>query len=455
MSIVTELQGVVRGRVIAPEDDDYDRARAVVYGGIDRRPAAIALVADAEDAARVVTFARERDIELAVRSGGHSGAGHSVTEGGIVLDLRDLRALHIDPGARTGWAEAGLTAAEFTTAAGDHGLAIGFGDSGTVGLGGITLGGGIGFLVRKHGMTIDSLIGAEVVTADGRVIEVDEERHPDLFWAIRGGGGNFGVVTRFTFRLHPLDRVVGGLLLLPATPEAIAAFVAEAEAAPDELSTIANVMPAPPMPFVPEEAHGQLVNMAIVVWSGELEEGREVMSRLRGEHEPIADLTKEMPYADIYGIFGPEDEEYHPTAVGRTMFLDRVDLKVAQTIVRHLEASDAAMRVAQLRVLGGAMARIAPGATAFAHRTSRIMANLAAFYEGEEDRAGKEAWVDGLMAELRQEDAGAYVNFINDEGPERVHAAYPEETWSRLSRIKARYDPANLFRLNHNVPPAQ
>ena len=239
--------------MIAPEDAGYDKARTVFYGGIDRRPAVIIRVADTDEISRVVSLAHETGLELAIRSGGHSTAGHSVSDGGIVLDLSNLRELQIDIEGRTAWAETGLTAGEYTTAAAVHGLATGFGDTGSVGIGGLTLGGGVGYLVRKYGLTIDSLLAADVVTADGQLLRVDAETHPDLFWAIRGGGGNFGVATRFQFRMHRLDSVVGGLLVLPATPDVIASFIAEAESAPDELSTIANVMPAPPMPFLPQE----------------------------------------------------------------------------------------------------------------------------------------------------------------------------------------------------------
>src|SRR5829696_1743857 len=206
----------LNGRVIAPGQPEYERARTVFAGAIDRRPAAIARVADAGDVARVIAFARDRGLELAVRSGGHSPAGHGVTDGGIVLDLSEMTALEIDAERRTAWADAGLTAGAYTTATAEHGLATGFGDAGTVGIGGITLAGGIGYLVRKHGLTIDDLLAAEVVTADGRLLRVDAETHPDLFWAIRGGGGNFGVATRLKFRLHELGTVVGGMLLLPA-----------------------------------------------------------------------------------------------------------------------------------------------------------------------------------------------------------------------------------------------
>jgi hypothetical protein len=259
------------------------------------------------------------------------------------------------------------------------------------------------------------------------------------------------VTTRFKFRLHEVDTIVGGMLILPATPEVIASFIAEAEAAPEELSTIANVMAAPPMPFLPPEAHGELIVLAMLVYAGEVEEGERAVAPFRALAEPIADMVKPMRYPEMYP---PEDGDYRPTAVGRTMFLDTVDHDVAQTIVERLRTSDAPMRVAQLRVLGGAMARVPAEATAFAHRSSRIMANLAAFYEGPEDRAAREAWVNDFAAALRQGDGGAYVNFLDDEDEARVRAAYPGKTWERLAELKRRYDPTNLFRLNQNIPPA-
>ena len=448
---ISKLRAVLNGRVIAPGDAGYDKARAVFYGGIERRPAVIVRVADATDVSRVVSRARETGLELAVRSGGHSNAGHGVSEGGIVLDLSGMRALHIDAERRTAWTQTGLTTGEYTTAAGAYGLATGFGDTGSVGIGVLTLGGGVGYLVRKYGLTIDDLMAADIVTADSQLLRVDAETHPDLFWAIRGGGGNFGVVTRFQFRLHALDTIVGGMLMLPATPGVIASFIAEAEAAPEELSTIANVMPAPPMPFVPAEHHGRLVIMALMCYAGASEAGERALAPFRALATPIADMVRPMRYPEIYP---PEDDSYHPTAVGRTMFVDAIDRDAAETIVEHLQASDATMRVAQLRVLGGAMARVPAEATAFAHRASRIMVNLAAFYDGPEDRAVREAWVSDFEAALRQGDSGAYVNFLGDEGEARVRAAYPGSTWDRLRAIKARYDPTNLFRLNQNIPPA-
>ncbi len=448
---IPEIRSMFRGQIIAPGDPDYDKARTVFYGGIDKHPAVIIKVADVDDVSRAVNLARENGLELAVRSGGHSTAGHSVCEGGIVLDLSDMKDLQIDPESRTAWAETGLTAGEVTTALAAHGLAVGFGDTGSVGIGGITLGGGVGYLVRKYGLTIDSLLAAEVVTADGQIRHVDEQTHPDLFWAIRGGGGNFGVATRFKFQLQEVPTVVGGMLILPATPETIAGFIAQSEAAPEELSGIGNVMSAPPMPFLPPEAHGKLIIMAFLVYAGEADAGERALAPFRALATPIADMLKPMSYPEIYP---PEEggEAYHPVAAARTMFVDKIDLPVAKMIVERLNASTASMKVAQLRVLGGALARVPVDATAFAHRNSKIMVNIAALYENPEEKATHEAWVADFASALMQSDKGAYVNFLADEGEERIRAAYPGSTWDRLVEVKARYDPANLFRLNQNIP---
>ncbi len=445
------LRSALKGKVITSGDASYDKERTIFVGGIDRRPAIIARVADAADVSRVLSFARETGLELAIRSGGHSGAGHSTTDGGIVLDLRDMRELNIDLKSRTAWAETGLTAGEYTTATGAHGLATGFGDTGSVGIAGLTLGGGVGYLVRKYGLTIDDLLAADIVTADGKLLRVDANTHPDLFWAIRGGGGNFGVAIRFQFRLHEVDTVVGGMLVLPATPDTIASFIAEAEKAPEELSTIANVMNAPPMPFLPSEVHGKLVILAFMCYAGTADSGERAIAPFRAMAAPLADMVRPIRYPEIYP---PDQADYHPVAVGRTMFVDSIDRSVAEMILDHLKASTAPMRVAQLRVLGGAMARVPIDATAFAHRKSRIMVNLAALYEKTVEKSIHQTWVTKFSAALRQGDSGAYVNFINDEGQARVHAAYPGASWDRLAAIKARYDPSNLFRLNQNIPPA-
>ena len=447
---IPQLRAALDGRVISPYDAGYDEARTVFYRGIDRRPAAIVRARDATGVSRVVSLARESGLELAVRGGGHSLAGHGVSDGGILLDLSDMKAIEIDTEQRAAWAQTGLTADEYTAAVGAHGLATGFGDTGSVGIGGLTLGGGVGFLVRKHGLTIDDLLAAEVVTADGELLRADADTHPDLFWAIRGGGGNFGVATRFRFRLHEVDAVVGGMLILPATPEVIASFVAEAEAAPEELSTIANIMVAPPMPFLPAEVHGRLVIMAMMVYAGEVDEGERAVAPFRALATPLVDTVGPKRYPEMYEPMGPGPDE----EVARSLFIDSFDSRVAETIVERLRASTAPLAVAQLRVLGGAMARVPVEATAFAHRERRIMVALGAVYERREEEAAHEDWVTGFAAALDQGDAGVYVNFLSDEGEARTRAAYPGATWDRLAEIKGRYDPTNLFRLNQNIPPA-
>ncbi|TAK10671.1 MAG: FAD-binding oxidoreductase [Anaerolineae bacterium] len=444
------LRPAYTGRILTSDHTDYETTRTVFLGDVDRRPAVILRPAGTADVARGIALARDTGLPLAIRSGGHSGAGHSTTDGGIVLDLRDMKALDIDVSNRTAWAETGLTAAEVTGALSEHGLAIGFGDTGTVGIGGITLGGGVGFLVRKHGLTIDNLLAAEVVPADGSILHVDAANHPDLFWALRGGGGNFGVVTRFQYRLHELPSIVGGFLFLPATPETVARIMAAAAAAPEELSTIANVMSAPPMPFLPEELHGSIILMAMMVYAGDAEAGEKALAPFRALGTPLADMLRPMAYAEM---FPPEEGEYRPLAVSHTMFIEKVDGDDAATMLKFLNESDAPLRAVQLRALGGAYARVPADATAYAHRDARIMVNVAAFYEGPADRPAKAAWVKDLAAALHQGDDRAYVNFINDEGAARTRAAYPPAHWERLAAIKAEYDPDNLFRLNQNVPP--
>ena len=444
------LRASVRGRVVAPGDETYDADRVVVLGGVDAKPAVIVRVANPTDVAATIALARETGLELAVRSGGHSGAGHSTADGGIVLDVRDLRDLDVDVDGRTAWIGSGLNAGEITTALAEHGLAIGFGDTGSVGVAGITLGGGIGYLVRSQGMTIDNLLAVELVTADGEVLTVDEASHPDLFWALRGGGGNFGVATRFRFRLHEVPQIVGGLLIQPATEDAIVALMRAGEAAPEALSFIANVMTCPPMPFVPEELHGELVIFSLVCWSGPVEEADAALAPIRAAATPIADMLQPQGYP---GMYGPEEADYHPLAVSRTLFMDGVDDADARVMLEQLKASDAPLRAVQMRPLGGAMARVANDATAYAHRDRAVMANVAAFYTGPDDQEAKTTWVEDLTDALRDGTA-AYVNFVSDEGPARVHDAYPRATYDRLAAIKRRYDPDNVFRRNQNVEPA-
>lgn len=447
---VSALASVFKGKVIAPDSPEYDVARVVVLGGIDAKPAIIVRVVDVSDVVKCIALASESGLPLAVRSGGHSGAGYSTVDGGIVLDVRDMKKMTVDVEHKTAWAESGLTAKEYSDIAATYNLATGFGDTGSVGISGITLGGGVGYFARTYGLTIDDVLAAEIVTADGHILQVDSTMHPDLFWAIRGGGGNFGVVTKFQYRLHPVSSIMGGMMAFPATEELIVKFVRFASQAPEEFNAICNIMTAPPMPFLPKEYHGKPIILMLLAYIGEGPSATKTISDLKTMATPLADMVRIMKYPELYP---PEDPQYHPIASARTMFLDYVDMQVASTMLDRIKKSTATMAAAQLRVLGGAMARVPVDATAFAHRQSHIMVNLAAVYQVVKDKSFHDAWVNEFMGALRQKDQGAYVNFLADEGLDRVKAAYPEKTWSRLCEIKTRYDPENLFCRNQNIVP--
>lgn len=444
------LRADFKGRIIGHGDPGYDIARTVFPGNIDRKPAVIIRAADASDVSRAIALARETGLLLAVRSGGHSPAGYGVVNDGIVLDLRDMKIIDIDSKNNTAWAQTGLTAAEYTVVTDKFGLATGFGDTGTVGIGGITLGGGIGYFVRKYGLTIDDVLAAEIVTADGEVVQTDEKNSPDLFWAIRGGGGNFGVVTKIKYRLHPVDKILGGMLMLPATVETIDSFMKLAQNAPEEFNAIVNIMTAPPMPFIPKEYIGKPVIMILLAHVGDIQSGENVMSQIRRIVTPIVDTVRTMRYLELYPS---QSEEYHPVSIGRSMFIDYMDVNVAKLILEQIRISTASMAVAQLRVLGGAMARVDVNSTAFYHRKSKIMVNLAAVYQKSDERPVHELWITEFESSLRQSDTGAYVNFLAGVGEKEIRLAYPGATWEKLRDIKTKYDPTNVFRLNQNIPP--
>jgi FAD/FMN-containing dehydrogenase len=447
---IDDLGTELRGELSTLGDPDYDDARAVVFKGFDRHPLAIARVADAEDVARVVSIAREGGLELAVRGGGHSLAGHGTSDGGVVIDLSGMRDLEIDEDSRTAWVETGITAGEYTTTTGERGLATGLGDTGSVGLGGITLAGGIGFLVRKNGLTADDLLAATVVTADGEIVRASDSSDPDLFWAIRGGGGNFGVVTHLQLRLHEISQIVGGTLILPATGEVITGFLEAAEAAPEELSTIANVTLAPPMPFIPEDAHGEPILIGQMAYVGPVKRGDAVLAPFRALAKPYADVVRPMRYPELYQ--GPEQAPR--SASGANFFADSLPQDGPEAILEALPRSTATMSAVQLRVLGGAIARVRNDATAFAHRNRGLFVNIAAMYADGAEEATHDAWVAGIADALGRDGSGGYVGFLGDEDESTIRAAYPGETWDRLRELKGRYDPDNLFRLNHNIPPA-
>ncbi|WDZ83486.1 FAD-binding oxidoreductase [Micromonospora cathayae] len=446
---VAQLRATVKGEVLEPGDAGYDQARTVYLGGMDQRPPVIVKPVDAAGVAQVIAVAREHDVPLTVKGGGHSI--FCLSDEGIVLDVSSLKDLEIDVEARTAWAGAGLTAGEYATATAEHDLVTGFGDTDSVSLGGITVGGGIGYLVRKHGLSVDSLLAAEVVTADGELRRVDADNEPDLFWAIRGGGGNFGVLTRLKFRLHPLGNILGGMLFLPGTPEVVAGFVELAKQAPEELSSIVNIVPCPPMPFVPEDKHGQPIVMAMMVYAGDGEAAEQAIAPFRALATPYADMIESMPYP---GVYPPEEEDYHPVAAARNLFVDDIDLETATMILDRIKASTATMPAVQIRVLGGALSRVPADETAFAHRHRGIMINIAAMYEDPAQAEEQTRWADEFTAALAKGVPGVYVNFLADDSKARIHEAYPEATWDRLRSIKATYDPANVFRHNNNIPPA-
>jgi FAD/FMN-containing dehydrogenase len=446
------LRSRLAGELLTSVDAGYDDARRTQSITVDRHPLAIVRAATARDVAAAVDFARERGLPLAVRSGGHSVAHHSMIDGAVVVDLSQMKRVLVDPEARTARVQGGATSADIAGPAYEHNLALSTGDTASVGIGGLTTGGGVGFMVRRYGLAIDNLLAAEVVTAGGEIIVADEKTHADLFWAIRGGGGNVGIVTEFTFRLAPVGQILGGLLVLPGTREAIRGYLDAAIAAPDDLTTIANLMPAPPLPFVPQEFIGKPVLAVLVTWTGEIEAGQQALAPFRALAEPVADLVGPMPYPEMYRLTdhqaGPHGAEV------RMMFADDLSDETIDAALNAVVTADSPFSVVQLRGLGGAMARVDPAATAFAHRERKyFVAILRAWFDPSEDATPHQVWAESLWRAIRHDGKGVYVNFLGEEGEARVREAYPGATYDRLAAVKAAYDPENLFRFNQNVAP--
>jgi FAD/FMN-containing dehydrogenase len=446
------FEAELRGSIILPGSPDYDEARQVRSTQYDRRPALIVRAADAGDVARTVNLARESGLQLSIRGGAHSLAGFGTNDGGIVLDLSTMKGLHVDPDAKVAWAQPGLTAREYSMAAAAHGLATPFGDTGSVGISGLTLGGGIGWLVRKHGLAIDALLAVEIVTADGRQLTVSADSHPDLFWAVRGGGGNFGVVTRFQFRLYPVGEILGGALFLPPTREVLRNLLPIAQAAPEELTTISFLMHIPPAPFVPAEQVGKLSLVVMFVWAGHPAEGHAALEPFRQVAMPLVEMVLPMPYPGIYQLVAEAEKRAY--GVHRSRFLETIDDEAIEAILGAMAEASSPAAMVQIRILGGAMARVAPDATAFAHRQAPVMLLIITEYEDPATEPVHAAWTHALHDALAANDAGVYANFLEAEGDERIHSAYPRGTYDRLAEVKRRYDPANLFRLNQNIRPA-
>jgi FAD/FMN-containing dehydrogenase len=367
-----------------------------------------------------------------------------------------MNDIAIDPERRTARVGPGITWGEYTDRAAEYGLVTPGGDSGTVGVGGLTLGGGIGWLVRKYGMTIDHLLSAEVVTADGRVLTASETEHPDLFWAIRGGGGNFGIVTSFEFSLVPLGLIYGGMLGFAADPALLTSYLRLAAEAPDELSTILMLMLAPPMPMIPAAHHGKPVVVVSFCYAGNPQEGEAAIAPLRGMGAPVVQMVQPMPYPVLFQ-FSAEGATSRPASV-RSHFLDGLDDSTAAALVEHVGRASSRQGILQFRVLGGAMSRQPSDSTAFGHRDKPYMATIINAWmdagAGPAEVAEHRAWTERAWHLLKPHSTGAYVNFLGDEGEEAITQAYPPDTYARLAQIKHRYDPTNLFKGNRNIPPA-
>jgi FAD/FMN-containing dehydrogenase len=440
-----------RGRVVLADDAAFAKATTVIYGGFDTTPAAVAYARDVDDVVVAVRHAREHGLEIAVRGGGHSPARHSLTDGGLVLDVSGLDSMSVNLDERTATAGAGLRAGAYTATAAKHGLATGFGDTGTVSIGGITLVGGAGFLSRAFGLTIDNLLRAQVVTADGDVVEATEREHPDLFWGLRGGGGNFGVVTELTFRLQPVAQVTGGMLVLPATADTIRGFAAAAEAAPRSLSAVATAMVAPPMPFLPPELHGTAVLLSFMCDSGDPSAAPTVYEPFRDLGEVLADMIAPIPYPQMFLPEGNADAPA-PIVALSTAMVDSID-SVADAVVDSLAKPIGAMQAFQFRILGAAVRDVPHEATAYAHRDRLIMANSVVAVTDRDELPQAWARVKGLTEHLA-DDQGAYPGFSADAGEPAIERLYGAETRARLGRVKSAYDPTNLFHRNHNITPA-
>jgi FAD/FMN-containing dehydrogenase len=422
-----------RGEVVRPGDDEYDQARRVWNPIVDRRPALIVRPREVADVIEAVDFARTDGVPLAVRGGGHSPAGYGTVDGGLVVDLSGMKRLEVDPKRRVAWAEAGLTWGEYNAGAHEHGLATPGGDVAAVGVAGLTLGGGMGWLMRKHGMTIDNLLAVDVVTADGRLRTASETQHPDLFWALRGGGGNFGIVTGFRYRLHPVETVLGGAIVHPATREGLRAY-AEAAAAAD--------------------VHGTPVHMILPCYTGDLDAGQQALAPLRtlAGRAPLADTTGPKPYPSLYDLTNMAAVS-RPHAI-RNAYLRELADETIEIILDFVKRSTSPFGSVVLRGLGGAMARVPVDATAFAHRDKAFYLAADNSWEDESHAERHVAWAEAFLQAVAPYTDGAYVGYLGDEGEDRVRAAYSPATYTRLAAIKRQYDPDNLFRLNSNIQPA-
>jgi hypothetical protein len=451
---LTALPGSFRGELIRPGDPSYDEHRKVWNGSIDRSPAAIARCATAEEVVGAVALARETGLPTAIRGGGHSFPGQSTCDDGIVIDLGKLKRIELDPEARTARVEAGALLGELDAATQAHGMAVPAGIVTHTGVAGLTLGGGIGWLHRKHGLTIDQLLSVTMVTAEGEIVRASEAENPELFWGLRGGGGNFGVVTEFEFRLNPLGPVLAGPIfwLMEESPEVLRFYRDWIADAPSELMTILIHRKAPPVDFVPRELHGRLVVAVVCCWSGDLEEGERVIRPLREFGSPVLDLCEGKPFTEHQGMFDPSFPH------GRWYYMRSCDVaeltdEVIDITVEHSMRIRSPLTSFPIWQLGGAIREMGNDDTAFNGRDSGHTFNITCSTEDAEGFAEERQWARDFWSALAPFHEGVYVNFLMEEGQDRVREAYGASKYDRLRALKREYDPDNLFRLNQNIPP--
>lgn len=452
-----KLAEALHGELVTPANPRYDEVRKVWNGDIDRRPPLIARCADSADVAAAVTFAAERGLPVAVRGGGHSVAGQGTCDDGLVVDLSPMRAVRLDLDRRVAHVEGGALWQDVDRATQPHGLAVTGGIVSETGVGGLTLGGGIGHLMRRCGLTVDNLIEADVVTADGRTVTVDESSDPELLWGLRGGGGNFGAVVRFGLRLHEVGpTVLAGMIIhrLDDAPVLLRHYRDLITDAPDELGTILNLRLSPATPAIPEHLHGSPVVAIYVCWSGDIAEGEAYLRRLRGFGRPVLDSVAPRPYVELQQMSdatSPPGKNYYWRSVDFGTLTD----PVIDILVEHASRITSPLAAVPVYHLGGAVGRVAADATAFGPREAGHNINMFGAWEpGRDDRERHVAWVREFSDAMAPYAVGKYVNFLNDEEPDGVREAYGQR-WQRLVGLKRRLDPDNLFRYNFNIDPGR
>lgn len=450
---IDELRTRVQGEVILPGDESYETTRHGANLLYNRFPSVIVRASRSEDVAETVTFARANGIPFSVRCGGHSVGGFSVVDGAVLIDLAGMTGVEIDPVRQVAKVQGGARSYDLAIPAHEHGLALSTGDTGTVGLGGLVTGGGVGWFVRKYGIAADRLLSAKLVLADGSVVTASALQNSDLFWAIRGGGGNFGVIVEFEFKLVPVKHVYGGAIILPATREVVRGYLEYSATAPDELTTMATITHAPPAPFIPEDRLGERVLLVLAAWIGDAAEGPEAMAPLRALAEPIADTVETVPYPVMFQYM-QFAEAPHGGRV-KMMFTNEVPDETIDGWIEAVDNAPSPMAGIHLRGLGGQLARIPADSNAFVHRDKKYFVSVLGLWdETVTDEAPHVAWADETWERMKHLSEGVYVNFIGDEGEARVREAYAKGTYERLAQVKAKYDPDNVFRFNQNVRPA-